>query len=214
MGLEWRPLLGEEGQILKARLWPCQGHLHYLWAGAPLVPPACSGLPWRLSLGFPGLSVLGPHRAGFISSEAASASKGRVWVSVLAVGQACDSGHRPPSALPPTHPPNSRFPWVKVWGWNTFRVLLGVLLRCLRGGMYWGGVENGCQGGLCPHWGIWATLSLASPVTGPGSRLQAGAGELPHLDGAPQLAMEKGPRAEAGGWSWEKKPLSILLVQR
>lgn len=39
--------------------------------------------------------------------------------------------------------------------------------------------------GLCLYWGIWATLSLASPVTGPGRRLQAGAGELPHLAGAP-----------------------------
>lgn len=37
---------------------------------------------------------------------------------------------------------------------------------------------------LCPHWGIWATPSLASPVTGPGRSFQAGAGTLPHRAGA------------------------------
>lgn len=33
---------------------------------APVVLPAYSRLQWSLSLGFPGLSVLGPHMAGFI----------------------------------------------------------------------------------------------------------------------------------------------------
>lgn len=74
--------------------------VHFLWVMAPVVLPACSGLLWSLSLGPPDLSVPGPHMAGFISSEVASALKGRVWVSVLAAGQSCGSGRSPsPSKL-------------------------------------------------------------------------------------------------------------------
>lgn len=48
--------------------------------------------------------------------------------------------------------------------------------------MYWGSVENGCQGGPLP-----APGNLGHPqslVTGPGRILQAGVGKLPHLAGA------------------------------
>lgn len=147
-------------------LWPLYSYLPFL------------GLLWRLSLGFPSLSVLGPHMAGFISSEAAFALKGRVLVSVLATGQSCGSSHSP-------LPLKLQLPMGKSLGVEYF--------PCISWEFFSGVSEEECTGevlrmdarvGLCLHWGIWATLSLASPVTGPGRCLQAGAGKLPHLAGA------------------------------
>lgn len=99
---------------------------------------------------------------------------------------------------------------------------LGVLLGCLRGKRTGEALRGGCQGGHLP----------ALPLQGPGeavppwvSSLQSlGLGDpfcesrlelvsCPHPAGG-HLRDGESPSTGLSGWRWEKKPSSILLVQR
>lgn len=125
--------------------------------------------------------------AGFLPTEVTSALRGRVCVSVPATGQPCGSDHRSPP------PPNSSFPWVKVWGWNTFHAAPGSSSQVSSEECTGEALRMDARVSLCPHGGIWATPSLASPVTGPGRFFQAGAGTLPRRAGAHPSGGGKAP---------------------